>query len=130
MTFVHEVFSVVLLMAPADPATAHSFMSDTYLISTGNERRTQQRPALYVRPAFDVRSYAAQFINPFECSRFMLLPETRGIALSIYTAAATRSSPLLLPIKDALRLVTGYVGATWHRHPQLPTAIVMTGIRG
>lgn len=130
MTFVHEVFSVVLLIAPAQTATARPLALDAYLIPASNERRTQPRPVLYAGPAINARGYATNFFTPFECSRFMWPVEARGITSSIHTAGETGSNRFLLPLKDALRLVTGYVGAAPHGHRQVPTAIVMTGIRG
>ena len=130
MTFVHEVFTVVLLIAPAEPAAARALTLDAFLIPTSNERRTQPRPVLYAGPAVYARGHAAKFFTPFECSRFMWPAETRDISASIHIAGETGSTRLLLPLKDALRLVTGYVGAVPHGHRQVPTAIVMTGIRG
>ncbi len=126
--FVHEVFTVVLLIAPAEPAPVRPLMLDAYMIPARNEQRTQ--PLLYAGPAIVVRGYGVKFFTPFECSRFMWPAEMPGITSSIHISGETGAHRLLLPLKDALRLVTGYVGAVPHGHRQVPTAIVMTGIRG
>ena len=88
---------------------------------------------LYPGETIKTSGYALASLAMFECALPTLRPNTRVRSYTWRyhaTGEAGKNSILLSLVKSALRLITGYIGRTARADYQIPTPIVLIGIRG
>jgi hypothetical protein len=133
MMLLREVFSIVLLFAPAEADTGHPPGGDEHATSSNVNHAVRAGPAYFSGETINAGGYALNLFAPHNCTRLTLRPDMR-LSSAIWrfhpAVEAVQNRNLFPLIKDALRLVTDYIGSAASNGHEIPMRIMVIGIRG
>jgi hypothetical protein len=133
MLFLREVFSIVLIFAPAEAQTGHPPDSDVQLMSSTGDYPDGAGPRLPTDEPADVGRCTLTFFAPFECTRRTTRPAAwvRSPDPDLHQTGGEDENNTLGPlIKDALRQITSHLGVEARASSETQSTVMMIGIRG
>jgi hypothetical protein len=133
MMLLREVFSIVLLFSPAETERVHPLDRDLHLTFSHAGHTPQPGSGLHPGETIHAGGYALTLFAPLVSSRFTPRADAqlRYPTYSFQPTGEARYNRILLPLmKDAMRLVTSYIGSAARAGDEIPTTLMMVGIRG
>lgn len=131
MMFLREVFSVVLLFAQLESETGNPTDGEVDSICSNSPERTG--PDLCPGKVMNADSRTFTFFVPSACTRRMPRPDTwvRSPIPDLHLTVDEDQNLNVLPMmKDALRLITGYLDVETRAKSEVQTMVMMIGVRG